>query len=153
MWQHRLEWEETFSDINGRAAENTIRLATIRAISRDSRSPVITLEDIEWAWAIVFRSIHLIADGVTRHMSESPAEALRKTIVEVIRESKDGVAAYSILLRRKGIRGSDLKEIDAALQYLIESGEITIEGRSKPGAGSKFRLPILATETATLQRA
>ncbi|KQS80426.1 hypothetical protein ASG25_02105 [Rhizobium sp. Leaf384] len=145
MWQHRLGWDQTFNDIIGRAAENTVRLATIRAISRDARSPEISLDDIEWAWAIVFRSIHLIAEGVDRHMSESPAEALRKTIVEVIREAKDGVVAYSVLLRRKGIRGADLKEIDAALQYLLESGEVSIEGRSKPGAGSKFRLPVLAT--------
>lgn len=55
MWQHRPDWDEVYNDINGRAAENTIRLATIRAISRNAPSPAITLEDVEWAWAVVFR--------------------------------------------------------------------------------------------------
>lgn len=149
MWQHRPGWEEVFSDINGRAAENTVRLATIRAISRDARSPEITVDDVEWAWAVIYRSIELIAKGVSRHMSASPAEALRKCIVEILREAPERTIAYSALLRRKGVRGSDLWEVDAALQYLMESGEIQILGKPKPGAGSKFQLLDLATETAT----
>lgn len=149
MWQHRPGWDEVYNDINGRAAENTVRLATIRAISRDAQNPSISLDDVEWAWAIVYRSIELIANGVTRHMSSSPAEALRKCIVEILREAPDCIIAYSALLRRKGVRGSALREVDEALQYLIESKEIKILGRPKPGAGSKFQLLDLATELAT----
>ncbi len=149
MWQHRSSWDEVYSDICGRAAENTIRLATIRAISRDARSPAINLTDVEWAWAVVFRSIELIANGVSRHMSASPAEALRKCIVEVLREAPENTIAYSQLLRRKGVRGSDLREVDGALTYLMESGEVRILGKSKPGSGSKFQLLDLATEVAT----
>ncbi|MGR9420646.1 DUF3987 domain-containing protein [Rhizobium leguminosarum] len=149
MWQHRPGWDEVYNDINGRAAENTVRLATIRAISRDAQRPAISLDDVEWAWAIVYRSIELIANGVTRHMSSSPAEALRKCIVEILREAPDCTIAYSALLRRKGVRGSALREVDEALQYLIESKEIKILGRPKPGAGSKFQLLDVATELAT----
>ncbi|WP_458387316.1 DUF3987 domain-containing protein [Rhizobium redzepovicii] len=149
MWQHRPGWDEVYNDINGRAAENTVRLATIRAISRDAQTPAISLDDVEWAWAIVYRSIDLIANGVSRHMSSSPAEALRKCIVEILREAPDCTIAYSALLRRKGVRGSALREVDEALQYLIESKEIKILGRPKPGAGSKFQLLDLATDLAT----
>lgn len=149
MWQHRPGWDETYNDINGRAAENTVRLATIRAISRDAQNPAVSLDDVEWAWAIVYRSIELIANGVTRHMSSSPAEGLRKCVVEILREAPDCTIAYSALLRRKGVRGSALREVDEALQYLIESKEIKILGRPKPGAGSKFQLLDLATELAT----
>ncbi|MBY5866007.1 DUF3987 domain-containing protein [Rhizobium leguminosarum] len=149
MWQHRPGWDEVYNDVNGRAAENTVRLATIRAISRDAQNPAISLDDVEWAWSIVYRSIELIANGVSRHMSSSPAEALRKCIVEILREAPDCTIAYSALLRRKGVRGSALREVDEALQYLIESTEIKILGRPKPGAGSKFQLLDLATELAT----
>jgi hypothetical protein len=149
LWQHRPCWDEVYSDINGRAAENTVRLATIRAISRDAQNPSVSLDDVEWAWAIVYRSIELIANGVARHMSASPAEALRKCIVEILREAPDCTIAYSALLRRKGVRGSALREVDEALQYLIESREIQILGRPKPGTGSKFQLLDLATELAT----
>ncbi|NRP70595.1 hypothetical protein ILFOPFJJ_01476 [Ensifer psoraleae] len=149
LWQHRRGWDEVYNDINGRAAENTVRLAAIRAIGRDAGKPSISLDDVEWAWAVVYRSIELIASGVSRHMSSSPAEALRKCIVEILREAPDHTIAYSALLRRKGVRGSDLREVDGALQYLIESDEIRILGKPKPGAGSKFQLLDLATETAT----
>ncbi|MDX0555559.1 DUF3987 domain-containing protein [Sinorhizobium medicae] len=149
LWQHRLGWDEVYNDINGRAAENTIRLATIRAISRDAENPSVSLDDVEWAWAVVYRSIELIANGVSRHMSSSPAEALRKCILEILREAPDCTIPYSSLLRRKGVRGSDLREVDGALQYLMESGEIRILGKPKPGAGSKFQLLDLATEVST----
>lgn len=149
LWQHRPGWEEVYNDINGRAAENTIRLATLRAISRDSERPAVTLEDVEWAWAVVHQSIELIASGVARHMSSSPAEALRKCIVEILREAPDQTIAYSQLLRRKGVRGSELRDVDGALLYLMESGEIRILGRTKPGSGSKFQLLDLAMENVT----
>ncbi|MGO8176279.1 hypothetical protein ACC764_38740, partial [Rhizobium ruizarguesonis] len=57
MCQHRPGWDEVYNDINGRAAENTVRLATIRAISRDAQNPAISLDYVEWALAIVYRSI------------------------------------------------------------------------------------------------
>ncbi|MDX0967976.1 hypothetical protein GHK28_05210 [Sinorhizobium medicae] len=72
MWQHRLGWDEVESDINGRAAENTVRLTTIRAISRDPDNPTISLNDVEWAWAVVYRTIELIASGVSVSTSYSP---------------------------------------------------------------------------------
>ncbi|RVP07450.1 hypothetical protein CN085_31645 [Sinorhizobium meliloti] len=31
LWQHRLRWDEVDNDVNGRAAESTVRLATIKA--------------------------------------------------------------------------------------------------------------------------
>jgi hypothetical protein len=146
IWQHRPGWDEIYNDINGRAAENTVRLATIRAISRDAQNPSISLEDVEWAWAVIYRSIELIAKGVSRHMSSSPAEALRKCVMEILREAPDHTIAYSVLLRRKGVRGSNLIEVDGALAYLVSSGEIRILGKPKPGPGSKFELVDLAME-------
>ena len=149
LWQHRPDWEPVYNDVNGRAAENTLRLATLRAISRNPKKPLVNLADVEWAWAIVYRSIELIATGIERHMAASPAEALRKIIKEILRGAKDNTIAYSELLRRKGVSGSDLKEVDGALSYLIESGEIDILGKPKPGRGSKFKLSVSATATAT----
>ncbi|MDB5575867.1 MAG: hypothetical protein JWR80_1043 [Bradyrhizobium sp.] len=140
IWQHHQGWDEVERNINGRAAENTVRLATIRAISRDPAEPLINVEDVEWGWAIVHQSIALISDGIARHMSASPAEALRKSIIDVIRQAPDKSIAFSKLLMRSGVRGAQLFEVESALQWLVSTGELTdTNGMLKPGKGSKFR--------------
>ncbi len=101
-WQHHEAWNETERDINGRAAENTIRLATIRAISRNPTSPLIAVEDVECGWAIVQASIELVTSGAEKRMHASPAEALRKAIVSALREAKDYTLPLSKLMRSKG---------------------------------------------------
>jgi hypothetical protein len=140
LWQHHQGWDETARAINGRAAENTVRLATIRAISRDSAKPLVMVDDIEWAWAIVYQSIVMIAAGVERHMSASPAEALRKSILEAVRSAPDGLP-FSKLLTKRGVGGAQLFEVESSLQWLLGSSEIVDMNRKpKPGPGSKFRL-------------
>jgi hypothetical protein len=88
-WQHWKGWEPREYHVNGRAAENTVRLASIRAISRDPARPLVAVEDVEWAWAIVHRSIAIITEGVERHMAGSMAESLRKAIVRALSQAKD----------------------------------------------------------------
>ena len=146
-WGEVFVWQQSAgTDITGRAAENTIRLATIRAISRAPGQPVVNLEDVEWGWAIVHSSIALIRDGMRRHMSASPAEALRKAILAVL-EDAGAPVAYSTLLRRSGVRGADLREVEGALQWLIEAGEIfDLKAKPKPGRGSLFRGNSVAME-------
>lgn len=144
-WGEVFVWQQSAgTDIAGRAAENTVRLATIRAISRNAAKPVVTLDDIEWAWAIVHSSISLIEDGMRRHMSASPAEALRKAIVAVLEDSPGQTIAYSKLLTKRGVSGAELWEVESALQWLVDSGRATdLNGKSKPGRGSKIKISAL----------
>ncbi|TIW28774.1 MAG: DUF3987 domain-containing protein [Mesorhizobium sp.] len=144
-WGEIFVWQQTAgTDIAGRAAENTVRLATIRAISRSAGRPVVTLDDIEWSWAIVHSSICLIEDGMRRHMSASPAEALRKAIVAVLEDSPEQTVAYSKLLTKRGVSGADLWEVESALQWLVDSGmALDLNGKPKPGRGSKLKLCAL----------
>lgn len=135
-WQHA-----TGSDITGRAAENTVRLATLRAISRDAGQPLVNVEDVEWGWAITHASIATIEAGMLTHMAASPAEALRKAIVAALDAAPDTTLAYSHLLHRKGVRQAELRDVDAALAWLVETGQVAdLAGRTKPGKGSKFKL-------------
>jgi hypothetical protein len=141
-WGEVFVWQQTAgTDITGRAAKNTVRLATIRAISRSVAEPSVNLDDVEWGWAIVHSSIELIQDGIRRHMSASPAEALRKAIVEALACSGDHTLAHSHLMKRRGVRGVDIRELEGAIRWLIESCEITdVARRTKPGPGSKYKL-------------
>ena len=139
-WGQIFVWQQMAqSDLAGRAAENTIRLATIRAISRNPAKPVVIVEDVEWGWAIVHASLRLIEDGVKQHMAASPAEALRKAIMAAVDAAPAGLP-YSKLTVRKGVSGANSRELLDALIWLIASETIEdISDRKTPGAGSKFR--------------
>ncbi|MBS7702653.1 hypothetical protein [Chelatococcus asaccharovorans] len=135
-----MRWDETERHINGRAAENTLRLATLRAISRNPAAPAVAVDDIEWGFAIVHRSIAIISDGISRHMAASPAEALRNAVKEALRDKPNGLA-YSLLLQRQGIRKADNRLLKDALRWLLDAQEIIdVSGNHEPGKGSRFRL-------------
>ncbi len=138
VWQFDPRWPSEKRDIRARAAENTLRLATLRAISKYAANPAITVEDIEWAWAVVYRSILLVQEGIRDHMSASPAETLRKSVLEALRDSSEPVP-YSKLLSRRGVRGSDTRQVEEALRWLLDAKEIVdLNAKPKAGAGSKF---------------
>jgi len=141
LWQHDRGWDEREHHINGRAAENTIRLASIRAVSRDPSSPEITQEDVAWGWAIVHRSIQIVTEGVNRHMSGSTAEALRKAIVRALEAAKDNTLPWSFLLQREGVSSAESDEVSKALQWLIDTGKVaSMKPQAKPGARGSFKL-------------
>lgn len=141
-WGQVFIWQQTIqSEIAGRAAENTVRLATIRAISRDPAAPSLTVEDVEWGWSIVHRSIELIESGIEKHMAASPAEALRKAILGALAAAPDNTLPHSHLLKRKGVRGANIRELADALGWVISAGDVEDVSTNKyPAAGSKYRL-------------
>lgn len=141
MWQHDRAWNEREHHINGRAAENTIRLASIRAVSRNPSAPAITEEDVAWGWAIVHRSIQIVTEGVNRHMSGSTAESLRKAVVRALEVAKDNTLPWSFLLQREGVSSAEADDVSKALQWLIDTGKVTsLKPQSKPGARGSFKL-------------
>jgi hypothetical protein len=145
-WNEIVTWQRDFIDENpeyegvvGRTGEQTIKLATIRAISRDSRRPVVSVEDIEWAYALVQRSIDMIDDGVRKYMSSSEFETLHKRVLSVITESGNDGISKSVLRRARGIGSAKNQEYDGAIKYLQETelidSKITGLGtKGRPGA-------------------
>jgi hypothetical protein len=142
LWEHWRGWTQRQRNVNGRASQNTIRLATIRAIARDQSKPLILAEDVEWGWAIVHQSILVITAGVDRHMSGSIAEALRKAVTEALRNAKNQMLPWSQLLQREGIsQAASEKDVSDAVAWLIETGHVeNLSGEKKPGARMSFRL-------------
>jgi hypothetical protein len=140
-WQNNHVWTDREHHINGRAAENTIRLASIRAVSSDPAAPVVTAEDVAWGWAIVHRSISIVTEGVDRHMAGSTTEALRKAIVRALEIAKDQTLPWSFLLQREGVSAAKQDDVADAVTWLIETGKVVdLSGRSKPGARASFKL-------------
>lgn len=141
LWQHDPAWAGEKRDIRARAAENTLRLATLRAISSYASRPAISVGDIKWAWGVVWRSIMYVQEGVATHMVASQAEGLRRAVLEALGDAGGKGLPYSKLLSRRGVRGSETRQIEEALKWLAEADEIVdLKGKSRPGRGSVFAL-------------
>lgn len=132
-WQYEQIEEHGASDgIIGRAAEQTIKLATIRAISSNPRRPQVTLDDVEWGYAIVQRSIDSIDSGTEEYMAGSQFEELCKAITRALRDTKTGELPQSQLVRKKGVSKADDRMVKGALDRLTMAGVIykpTVDGR------------------------
>lgn len=121
----------------GRAAEQTIKIATIRAISRDPADPVVSLEDVKWGYSIVQQSLDTIDAGVKKYMSGSDFETLHKRILEIIEEAGESGISRSDMIKRRGVRHAKPQEFDSAVKWL-ESAELTF---SKITTGPKGGRP------------
>jgi hypothetical protein len=121
-------------------------LATLRALSGDPVNPIVTLQDIEWAFGIVWRSIQTVEDGADRFMSGSAFEALCKAILEAVRQSKDPKGLKNAeLLRRPGVSHADERMIGDSLNRLINgTGQLQNVGGTlgKTGKGGRYLLTI-----------
>jgi hypothetical protein len=136
--------DERRGQIVNRAGDHTSKLATIRSISRNPKNPVVTTQDIEWAFGIVWRSIQTVEDGADRFMSGSGFEALCKAILEAVRQCTDEKGLKNAeLLRKPGVSHADERMIGDALSRLISgTGQLRNVGSTmgKAGKGGRYLL-------------
>jgi hypothetical protein len=126
-----IERDESRDGIIGRMAENAVRLATLRALSRDPVSALISVEDVRWARAVVEASIEAVDTGVDRYMTSSKFEELCMAILSALRSAKDGTMYRADLLKRRGVRGAETKMLNDAIVRLQETGDIArTDGKS-----------------------
>lgn len=136
-WMRVDDWQESSLGedaakygIVGRASENTQKLATLRAISRNPSDPRLTAEDVKWGYAIVQRSLDNIDSGTKLYMADSDHERLGKAIIEAIRNAKDCTMHESTMIRRKGIAKYDERARNSALKDLMTTGQIVKVGKA-----------------------
>jgi hypothetical protein len=130
-WQiSQIEERSGHEGIVGRAAEQTQKYATLRALSRDGKAARVTLDDVEWGYAIVQRSIDCLDKGVAEYMSGSEFEAVMKSILGALRKAKGGSMARSTMLRQRGVSKAEPRMVKGALERLAETGEITFTGQT-----------------------
>jgi hypothetical protein len=137
-------WEDAASDagrrgVCGRAAEQTQKIATIRAAFRDAADPSVTAEDVRWAFAIVKASIETIEEGARSMMAGSEFETLCNAIEAAAGRAGPMGLPYSYLLRAKGVSKHDDRMVESALKRLSQIGRIYVDvgPTSKTGKPSK----------------
>ncbi|CAN7604729.1 bifunctional DNA primase/polymerase [Bosea sp. LjRoot237] len=128
-WQiGQIEERQGHEGVVGRAAEQSQKLAVLRALSREGKAARVTVDDVEWGWSIVQRSLDCLDRGVNEFMAGSEFEGLCKSVLNALRRAKGGTLARSILLRAKGVSKADGRQVTAALDRLVETGEVLRTG-------------------------
>lgn len=145
-WQYeQIEEHGAHDGLIGRTAEHVVKIATVRALSNCPSSPRVTIEDIEWAYAVVQRSIDSLDAGAREHMSGSIFEDLCKAILREITRC-GGEIAQSKLVRARGVSKADDRMVKAALERLHVAGHIYAPEAAKRGV--KIRLVRSEDEAA-----
>lgn len=139
-WQiEEIEERQGHEGIVGRAAEQTIKLATIRALARSGPRAKVTMADVEWGYSIVQRSLDCIDKGVREFMASSEFEGLCKAILSALRKAANNTMPMSALLRVKGISKSEDRLVTSAIDRLVNIGDVVrMNGRN--GTGKSVRL-------------
>jgi hypothetical protein len=123
----RSESDDRVLELRIRAPEMAVRLATIRACGKLSKT--VDVDDIEWAIELARASADMLCAGVAEHMVPEGLDGLCEKIMEVV-QRKDGVCSVRDIfrsVRRRIKRGTDLP---VALAYLEKEERIKVE---KPG--------------------
>lgn len=102
----------------GRAAEQTLKLAMIRAVSRNFATPVITAQDLAYGSSLVWVSARMMREGMTDYLAGSDFENRCKTILRVLKDAgAEGIAAYK-LRRRAVVRAMEPRHYEEAVKFL-----------------------------------
>lgn len=132
-WQYeQIEENGAHDGLIGRTAEHVIKIATVRALSSDSKNPRVSVDDVEWAYAIVQRSIDSLDSGARENMAGSQFEELCKAILRAVKKA-GGSIPQSQLVRKAGVSKADDRMVKAALDRLHIAGEIFAPTAGKGG--------------------
>ncbi len=124
-WQEaEIERDDSRDGIVGRLAENSIRLATLRAMSRGPVGAAVSVEDVAWARAIMMASIRAVDVGVEQFMTSGRFDELCQSILQALRSAKGGEMYRAELLKRRGVRGAESRMFEDAVKRLQETGDI-----------------------------
>jgi hypothetical protein len=126
--------------IVARFFENVHKVALIRAISDCPANPTITAENLDWASLLVRHCISILLREATRHVADSPTDALKNMILNFIRKNREVTAEE--LGRGQGVRGIDAKTRNGLLHDMWECGLVVRDVRSTGGVrpATFFRL-------------
>jgi hypothetical protein len=103
-------------------------VALIKAVSADPRTPVIRLEDAEWARIVVDRCVITMITEAERHIAENKTQAFHQKVLRLIQGAGERGLTKSDLTRRT--QYLDLRQREEILIVLVESGQVELAERA-----------------------
>lgn len=123
-WQASIiEADEGQAGIVGRAYEQTLKFAMIRAVSRDFAAPAITVDDIAFGEAIAMTSIRMMRAALKTYLHGSDFEAACKAMLRHVRAAGAEGLTEIKLKRRSGVSKLKPKEFGEASRHLSNMGD------------------------------
>lgn len=116
-----------------RSAETAVRLATILAVGRDPRDPVVTLADFTWAKGFVMWCSKNLHRAGSEHIADTDHQSATNAVRRAIREA-GGVMTHRDLLRKLNhkIKNRDLHDI---IKALGEADQVGVERKTPEKGG------------------
>jgi hypothetical protein len=112
------------SAVLARVWENTAKVALIKAVSANPQTPVIRLEDAEWARIVVDRCVTTMITEAERHIAENRTQANHQKVLRTIQGAGERGLTKSELTRRTQFL--ELRQREEILLTLTEAGEIEL---------------------------
>jgi hypothetical protein len=112
------------SAVFARVWENTAKVALIKAVSANPQTPVIRLEDAEWARIVVDRCVTTMITEAERHIAENRTQAYHQKVLRLIHGAGDrGLSRNEITRRTQFLERKQREDI---LGALVEAGQVEL---------------------------
>lgn len=116
-----------------RASEQAMKIAMVRAVSRDAKEPSITAQDWDFGQSFVCRSIDMMEIAIKRYMAGSDFEELYKKALEYCRQESGKGLKPSDLWRKPGMSKIEPKRREEAVRFLSTQGMWEVRATGKKG--------------------
>ena len=131
----RMDADPEIAPYLGRAAEMTIRLATIYAVSRYGRYADIKMDALEWGMALATESAQTMMDDIREQIVENDHQARYKLVEKIVRDA--GTIRHRDIGRKLNGRISRL-DLANILLSLCDAGK-AVEKTGENGKGKTYQ--------------
>lgn len=127
------------TSIYGRLAENTFKVALIRAIADNPLSPEVTREDLDWAFEVVEHSVNTVLGAIETRVSDNEEEAKLKRIIRMIEASGSAGMSHEELGRACGFMGGR-RRLQDAIDFMLDNEQVIVMSIPRDGGGRPRRI-------------
>jgi hypothetical protein len=112
-------------ELIGKLGEHAVKLAMVRAISRDPQNPEMDQLCVSWGWRVAEHCMHTINGMAHRHIADNRVESESKRVRNLIADAgAEGIKQRDLIQRTRFL---DIKQRALVLAGLVDGGEITVQ--------------------------
>lgn len=117
----RKHKETIYTSLIARVAENSAKIALVRAVSFNPAKPIIREVDASWSIRLVRNCLQQVIKYTDRFVADNQTESNHKKVLEIIRKAGE-ITKGAI---GQNTRWLDTRQRDDVLKALVESGDIS----------------------------
>lgn len=144
LWSSRIDEQSDTESLFARVSEQTIRIATIRAIGNDAANPVVDRASLTWAKELVLWSTQAMVSQSADFMAENQTEADRARVLRAIK--RHGTITHRDLTR--SLTTFKARDLDDMVKLLEVAELIAVSREVSPTNGKTTRRYIYVGDEA-----